>query len=149
MIFNPDRDFGPNGRIYWIAAGPLEYLMAPAGGGMFMATSDLARFGAEHLKGLRGKNGLLKADTVRRLHRGLPEHPGDLSFLYGCGWGIESNPGIETFHGHNGSNGTMRAQLAIFPKANIVAVAITNCGGEEEPSPALQVVLAIANRYAK
>lgn len=114
-----------------------------------MSTGDLARFGAEHLKGLRGEDGLLKAATIRRLHEGLPEHEGDPSFLYACGWGIESNPGIETFHGHNGSNGTMRSQLAIFPKSNLVVAAITNCGGEEEPSPGLQAALAIAMRYAR
>lgn len=128
-------------------SGPLEYLTAPAGGGIFMSTADLAAFGSAHLKGLRGQDGLLKAATVARLHRGIPE--GEGSFLYACGWGIESNPGIETFHGHNGSNGTFRAQLAIFPKANLVIAAIVNCGGEEEPSPGLEAVLAIAGRYAK
>jgi CubicO group peptidase (beta-lactamase class C family) len=127
--------------------GPLEFLVAPAGGGLSMSTADLAAFGNEHLKGLRGKNGLLKAATVARLHRGLPE--GDGSLLYACGWGIEATPGVETFHGHNGSNGTFRAQLAIFPKANLIVAAMINCGGEQEPSPALQAVLAVASRYAK
>ncbi|MCW3052270.1 MAG: hypothetical protein JWN14_1440, partial [Chthonomonadales bacterium] len=86
------------------------------------------------------------ASTVARLHRGLAE--GEGSFLYACGWGIESNPGIETFHGHNGSNGTFRAQLAIFPNANLVVAAIVNNGGEEEPSPGLEAVLALARRFA-
>ena len=67
-------------------SGPIEFLVAPAGGGMFMSTSDLARFGQEHLKGLRGVDGLLKAATVKRLHQGLSERPGDQSFLYACGW---------------------------------------------------------------
>ena len=43
----------------------------------------------------------------------------------------------------------MRAQLAVFPTANVVVVAITNCGGEEEPSPGLQAVMQLAKRYAQ
>jgi len=137
---------GPAGIKPLNMSGPMEYMFAPAGGGMWMSTADLAQFGAEHLKGLHGKDGLLKAATVSRLHRGLLE--GEGTFRYASGWGIESNPGIETFHGHNGSNGTFRAQLAIFPKANLVVAAIVNLGGEEEPSPGLEAVLAIARRFA-
>ena len=138
---------GPTGLTPANMSGALEYLAAPAGGGIYMSTADLARFGAAHLKGLHGQDGLLKAATVERLHKGLPEHEGDPFFLYACGWGIEANPEIETFHGHNGSNGTMRAQLAIFPKADLVVAAVTNCGGEEEPSPSLRAVLDIAEHY--
>jgi CubicO group peptidase (beta-lactamase class C family) len=137
---------GPMGLRPMSMTGPLESMVAPAGGGMFMSTADLAKFGAAHLKGLRGQDGLLKATTVARLHKGLPE--GDGSFLYACGWGIEANPGIETFHGHNGSNGTFRAQLAIFPKSNLVVAAIVNSGGESEPSPGLEAALAVAGRWA-
>jgi hypothetical protein len=49
---------------------------------------------------------------------------------------------------HNGSNGTFRAQLSIFPKANLVVAAFINRGGESEPAPPLQAVLAVAKRYA-
>jgi len=114
---------------------------------MFMSVGDLAKFGQAHLQGLRGKDGLLRAATVARLHHGISEGPG-AERLYACGWGIESLPGVEPFHGHNGSNGTMRAQLAIFPDSKLVVVAIVNRGGEDEPAPGMQAVLAIAERYA-
>lgn len=138
---------GPDGLRAVNFGGPIEILAAPAGGGIWMSTADLCRFGQEHLKGLNGKDGILKADTVKRLHTGEKEPEGDL--VYACGWGIESFPGVETFHGHNGSNGTMRAQLCVFPKAGLVVTCIVNSGGEIGMSPGLQAALAIASRYAK
>jgi len=128
-------------------SGPMEYMFAGAGGGMFMSVGDLAKFGQFHLNGLRGQNGMLMATTINRLHRGTPEQPGG-GQLYACGWGIQSLPGIQEFHGHNGSNGTMRAELAIFPGADLVVVGIVNRGGEDEPAPGMQAVLALASRYA-
>lgn len=130
-------------------SGPIEFIFAPAGGGTWSTADDLVRFGLSHMKGLRGEDDLLKATTVRRLHQGIPEgQPGPEARSYGCGWGIEPAPGIETFHGHNGSNGTQRSQLAIFPKAGIVVAAFVNRGGEAEPAPGLQAVLAIGQRFA-
>ncbi len=147
-------------------SGPMEFMFAPAGGGMFCSADDLVKFGQMHMNGLRGEDGLLSATTVRRLHQGIPEDqvgtsaadkgqpvtgngPQGAGRLYACGWGIEDHPGIETMHTHNGSNGTMRAQLSIFPKSGVVVAAFVNCGGESEPSPPLQAAIAVAQRYAK
>ncbi len=138
---------GPNGLRPGNFTGPLEVLFAPAGGGMYMSVGDLVKFGNEHLKGLQGHDGLLKASTIKRLHSGHREESGG-DREYACGWGIERHPGLELMHTHNGSNGTMRAQLAIFPGANLVIASAVNAGGESEPSPPLQMVLAVAAKYA-
>jgi CubicO group peptidase (beta-lactamase class C family) len=138
---------GPQGLQKQNFSGPLEILVAPAGGGLYMSVGDLARFGEAHLQGLRGQDGLLKAATVQRLHQGIPEQDGGAR-QYACGWGIESFPGVEIMHTHNGSNGTFRAQLSLFPNAGLVVAAFVNCGGESEPSPPLQAALAVASRYA-
>jgi len=138
---------GPKGLVPSEMTGAIESMFAGAGGGMFMSVSDLAKFGQAHLNGLHGIDGLLRSATVKRLHQGLPEPPGGQR-LYACGWGIETLPGLEPFHGHNGSNGTMRAQLAVFPSYNLVVAAIVNRGGEEEPAAGLEAVMAIAKRYA-
>jgi len=127
-------------------SGPLEILFAPAGGGLWMSAADLVRFGRLHLEGLQGKDGLLRASTIARLHSGEPEESGG-GRKYACGWGIETFAGMEPMHTHNGSNGTMRAQLAIFPKSGLVVVSFVNAGGESEPSPPLQAVLAVAKRF--
>lgn len=139
---------GPNGLEVANFSGPIEILFAPAGGGIFMSLGDLARFGRAHLDGLRGKDGLLMAATIRRLHQGMGEG-GPEPRQYACGWGIESHQGLPTMHTHNGSNGTMRAQLAIFPDSGLVVASFVNAGGESEPSPPLQAVLAVAKKYAK
>lgn len=137
---------GSNGLIPTDDSALLGCVFAGSGEGVFMSAEDLARFGEAHLAGLRGRNGLLKASTIQRLHRGLPEQPSG-GRLYACGWGIEKLPGMEIFHGHNGSGNT-RAELAIFPKAGLVVVGITNRGGLDEPSPGMLAVLAIGSRYA-
>ena len=129
------------------ATGPMEFMFAGAGGGIYMSVGDLARFGQAHLIGLNGKDGFMKAATVLRLHSGEAEGQ-RLPRKYACGWGIETLPNMEPFHGHNGSNGTMRAELAIFPSAGLVVAAAVNRGGEAEPSPAMEAVLAIGARYA-
>ena len=126
-------------------SGPTEAMFVGAGAGISMSVGDLVRFGAAHLKGLRGQDGLLKATTLARLHRGTPEK-GTGGRLYGCGWGIETLVGLEPFHGHNGSTGTMRAQLAIFPEADLVVVGVVNRGGDDVPAPGLLAVQAIAEK---
>jgi CubicO group peptidase (beta-lactamase class C family) len=137
---------GPNGLEVGDMTGPIENLLAGAGGGIFMSVGDLATYGEAHMKGLQGKDGFLKADTVARLHKGIPEVPGGRP--YACGWSAENIPTLEPFDGHNGSNGTMRSQLAIFPESGVVVAAIVNCGGESEPSPGFSAVMAIAKRFA-
>ncbi len=127
--------------------GPLEIMVAGAGGGMWMSVADLAIFAGEHLKGLKGEDGLLKAEIVARLHQGADEPSGDSK--YACGWGIRDFPKLGQMQGHNGSNGTFRAEMSIFPKMNLIVIAIINAGGEKDPSPALQTVLAVAAHYAK
>ena len=127
-------------------SGPIDALLAGAGLGLYMSLSDLAKYGEAHLNGLRGHNGFLRAETVGRLHNGLPEVPNGRS--YACGWSTDPVPGLQPFDGHNGSNGTMRSQIALFPAANLVVVGIANRGGEAEPSPGFVAVMAIAQRFA-
>ena len=138
---------GPSGLRAMNMGGALESMVAGAGGGVWCSVGDLAKFGGAHLAGLRGEDGFLKAETVDRLHSGAPEG-GPENSLYACGWGIHKHPATGASHGHNGSNGTMRAELAIFPKTGLVVVAIVNRGGESEPPPGLEAVIAVASRAA-
>ena len=127
--------------------GAIETMFAGAGGGMYMSMGDLAEFGQAHLVGLNGKDGFLKSATIKWLHRGFPEQPGGGRY-YACGWGVERLPGLDWSHSHNGSNGTQRAQLSVFPRSGLVVAAAVNLGGEKQPGPGLQAVLAIAKRFA-
>ena len=87
-----------------------------------------------------------EAETVKHLHRLDANAKGE---WYACGWRIEEHSGLPLFHGHNGSNGTFRAQLAVFPDSNLVIACIVNRGGETDPSAPLQAVIAVAQRYAR
>ena len=138
---------GPSGLEAVDPSSPLDPLLAGAGSGLWMSVGDIARFGQMHLNGLAGMDGILKSTTVKRLHKSISEGP-KTSRSYASGWSVDSLPGVETFQGHNGSNGTMRAQLAIFPAANLVVAATSNRGGDGEPSPCLEAVQAIGERYA-
>ncbi|MBS1716375.1 MAG: beta-lactamase family protein [Armatimonadetes bacterium] len=112
-----------------------------------MSAADLAHFAELHLEGLNGKDGYLKASTISRLHRGQNEAP-DISQQYACGWTIQGAQGIQEWHGCTDSGSAFHAQVAIFPESNLVVVAITNRGGEIDPSPTFQAVTAIGARYA-
>ena len=138
---------GPQGLRAMNMNGPIEYMFAAAGGGIFMSVGDLAAFGNAHLQCLTGHDGILRAATATRIHTGLSEGSAG-QMEYACGWGIEHFPGLEPMHAHNGSNGTMRAQLSIFPKMGLVVSSFVNCGGETEPSPPLQAALAVAHKFA-
>ena len=107
---------------------------------------DLARFGRAHLDGLNGRASFLKPETFKVLNTGMPEGPGGND--YACGWVIGALPGTQMAHGHNGSNGTMVAELYLFPQSDLVVASVMNRGGEAQPSPPLQLVLAVAQRYA-
>lgn len=136
---------GRNGLDPQLPDERLAAIVRPAGD-MWMSMADLVRYARAHLGGIRGRDGLLKSKTVRVLHEGVPEGPGGQP--YACGWTVAPLPGTALRHGHNGSNGTFRAELAIFPEQELVIAAVVNRGGETDPSPPLQAVLAIARRYA-
>jgi CubicO group peptidase (beta-lactamase class C family) len=51
---------------------PIGYFLAPAGN-VYCSIDDMARYAQMHLAGLNGNNGVLQAETIRRLH----SPPGD------------------------------------------------------------------------
>jgi CubicO group peptidase (beta-lactamase class C family) len=108
---NPSRDnnyYGPAGNVH-------------------CSIEDLARFVGFHLQGLNGRDGALRADTVRRLH--TPAEGGH----YMGGWGIrDSKEGMHR-HGHEGTGGTFFAEITLYPDADLAIVAATNCGPSVEP----------------
>jgi CubicO group peptidase (beta-lactamase class C family) len=98
--------------------------IGPAGD-VHCSMSDLAKYAAAHLRGLRGEDGFLKAETIRRLH--TPPPGGD----YACGWGVRQSDGV---HWHNGSAGTFYCMTEIWPAENFACVVAVNCGLHAEPA---------------
>lgn len=124
----------------------LQRMLVPAGN-VWISIQDLLTYGKAHMAGLRGKDGFLRAATIRKLHAALPEDEGDEGG-YASGWSVGPLPGTALRHGHNGSNGTFVAELAIYPDQELVIASIANRGYPVEPSPALQAVLAVARNLA-
>lgn len=97
--------------------------LGPAGR-LHMTVTDLARWGQAHLKGERGADGLVKADTFKRLHQG--EGP-DAPQRYALGWVSQTSAGRRVIW-HNGSNTLWYAIVAFDPAADRGVVLVTNGG---------------------
>lgn len=93
-------------------------------GNVHCSIEDLARFATSHLQGLHGRDGVLKAETVRRLH--TPVKGGH----YMGGWVIRE---AEGWHGHEGTAGTFFAEMTLYPDSNLAVVAVANCGPAVAP----------------
>lgn len=100
-------------------ADNLPYL-GPAGR-LHMTVSDLAHWGQAHLKGERGVEGLVKADTFKRLHQA--EGPDG----YALGWVSQVAAGRRVIW-HNGSNTMWYAIVAFDPVADRGIALVTNGG---------------------
>ena len=119
----------------------LGWYLAPAGD-VQCTVEDLVRFGMFHVRGLRGADGWLKAETIRRLH----QPPTADGMGYACGWVVGKPEGERLRHWHNGSAGTFFALLVIYPDDDVVVAVVTNAGPLAE-SAVEQVAAAIAERY--
>lgn len=106
------------------AAYPYDAFIAPAGN-MHMTIEDLARFAAEHLKGLHGKDGILKAETIKRLHTD-PDMNADGSG-YAAGWMLQPSE-YGPRHTHAGSAGTFFAVVSIYPELDSAVAVAVNVG---------------------
>lgn len=90
----------------------IHAFMAPAGD-VHGSIVDLATYAAAHLHGLQGRDGLLKAGTIRRLHTAPASET--LDTPYAAGWMVQKRWGEEVWHWHNGSTGTFYALVMIHP----------------------------------
>jgi CubicO group peptidase (beta-lactamase class C family) len=114
-------DFVPHPPDDAYQLGPL---FAPAGD-LHMSVVDLARHGQMHVRGLRGADTVVRADTMRTLHTPFGE--------YSLGWNEhESGPQ------HSGSAETFFAFLVLDPERDRVCAFATNAydGEAGEDSPA-------------
>jgi len=106
-----------------------------------MSIGDLLTFADYNLQGLRGHVTLMSADNFKTLHRPVGDEK------YACGWATVQGVVPEPYHGHNGSDGTFRAEMALFPERNLAIVSIINAGWASEPGPPLQVIIAAFERF--
>jgi CubicO group peptidase (beta-lactamase class C family) len=126
MTGHPDRPrghFNESGelRTQGLDEYALGSFLAPAGD-VHCSAKDLANYGRAHLNGLNGKNGVVSAKTIRRLHTPI----GDTKPRYAGGWVIKKSPSGDQLHWHNGSAGTFYASLSIWPDRDLVIAVLAN-----------------------
>lgn len=92
---------------------------SPAGN-VHCSIDDLARYARFHLQGLRGEDGTLTAETVKRLHTPLMGESG-----YASGWWV-TKLGTPMQHLHGGSGGSFLAQIIIEPESNVAVAFVAN-----------------------
>jgi CubicO group peptidase (beta-lactamase class C family) len=99
--------------------------LAPAGD-IHASIGDLALYAKMHLDGLAGNDGIVKAETIRRLHT-PPEARND-GLIYAGGWMITEKEGLGTVHTHSGSAGTFYATIELYPDENRAIVVAASAG---------------------
>ena len=100
-------------------------LTAPStpSGDVHCSIEDFARFAQLHLQGIRGRDGVLRAATIQRLHRAVPVE--SKGFSYAAGWFVEPQR-AHPRHGHGGSAGWFLAEMFLEPDSNIGVVVAAN-----------------------
>ena len=139
-LFGVITEIAPDHAIY---TTPLA--IEPAGDAS-PALPDYGRFLQLHLRGLRGRNDVLKAATIQELHKKVaPISPATGSAM---GWSLMPRDGVES-HEHVGSYGAYVAYVTLQPSRNIAVAAFTNLGGGQDLRNAVgRVALQIATRLS-
>lgn len=139
-VFGTVMEISPTDAVY---TTPLA--IEPAGDASLSA-QDYGRFLQLHLRGLRGRDDVLKATTVQELHRTTPPiHP---SMGFGMGWSVMPRDGV-TSHEHVGSYGAYVAYATIQASPDVAVGAFANLGGGQELKDALgRLALQIAARVS-
>jgi CubicO group peptidase (beta-lactamase class C family) len=140
----------------WGPGADAPLVMGPAGIA-HLSIRDFARWGAWNAA--QGKRGpaLVKAETLKHLHRervtmtidqpkpGTPKSGG-----YALGWGIVAYAwtGNRPVLTHNGSNGMNLATILVDPQSDIAIVVTTNFPGDKADQALQSVARALFARYA-
>jgi D-alanyl-D-alanine carboxypeptidase len=107
---------------------------------------DYGRFLQLHLRGLKGRDDVLKATTIQDLHGRLAPNPPDRGSA--MGWAVMPRDGVVS-HEHVGSYGAYIAYATIQASRDVAVGVFTNLGGGQEVKDAVgRVALRIARRVA-
>ncbi|HEY0875803.1 MAG TPA: serine hydrolase domain-containing protein [Vicinamibacterales bacterium] len=116
----------------------------PAGGAS-PSLPDYGRFVQLHLRGLRGRDGPLKARTIQELH-GLG--PDTHTRRPAMGWNRMPREGGDS-HEHRGSYGAYVGFATIQPSRDVAVAVFTNLGGRQDLRDVVaSIALRIAARYS-
>ena len=127
-----------------VAAKPVVAI-EPAGD-VSLSPLDYGRFLQLHLRGLRGRDDVLKAATIQELHRSVAPLNSSPGFV--MGWSVMPREGVQS-HEHVGSYGAYIAYATIQPSRDVAVGIFTNLGGGQELKDAVAgAALQIAARLS-
>jgi CubicO group peptidase (beta-lactamase class C family) len=129
----PAGQYAPDPRETW-NLGPL---LGPAGD-LALSARDYATFLQQHLAGLQGRDGVLRAATIRHLHFG-PQG-------YAFGWGRSTFDGLDAST-HAGSEGTFYAVVILLPEQDLAAAILVNSGVPAASQAAVETAKALLRMY--
>jgi CubicO group peptidase (beta-lactamase class C family) len=95
---------------------------------------DYGRFLQLHLRGLRGRDTALKAQTIQNLHGRVA--PTDPAYGSTMGWTVMPRDGVAS-HEHVGSYGAYIAFATVQPSRDVAVATFTNIGGGQDLKDAL------------
>lgn len=124
----------------------LPAVLAPAGD-VALPLAEYGRFLQMHLQGLRGVDSLLRAETVKRLHRPVGA-PTGVGSEYGLGWAVLTVDGLAT-SAHDGSAGTFYVIAFVQPERNVAVAVATNAGGTRAGDVCVRQTRELLREYAK
>jgi CubicO group peptidase (beta-lactamase class C family) len=115
-------------------------------GDVSLSPHDYGRFLQLHLRGLRGRDDVLKATTIQELHKKVPPlNPATGSAM---GWSVMPRGGAES-HEHVGSYGAYVAFASIQVSRDVAVGAFANLGGGQDLRDTVgRVALQIAERFS-
>lgn len=111
----------------------LGAIFEPAGD-YSLSLADYAKFLQLHLAGLAGRDGLIKASSIQRLHAG----PGE----YAMGWFLREFDGTAA-HWFTGSTDTFFSRVILLPERDIAVAVMTNAGSETASTATREAAMAL------
>ncbi|MDE2407725.1 MAG: beta-lactamase family protein [Xanthomonadaceae bacterium] len=118
------------------ALGPV---FEPAGD-YSLSLADYAKFLQLHLAGLAGRDGLLKASSMQRLHAG----PGE----YAMGWFLREFDGTAA-HWHTGSTEAFFSRVIMLPERGIAVAVLTNAGSESASAATREAAMELLRIHGR
>ena len=126
----------------------LPTLLAPAGA-LSMTIDEYGAFLRTHLNGLAGRDGVLKASTIRALHTPVPPLPdSDTLAASALGWGTRMTEWGRAAS-HAGSAGTFLCQAQLLAEQDLGFMVCTNVGGDGVLQSAQAILQSLRLRYAR
>lgn len=125
----------------------LSVIFEPAGD-YSLSLADYATFLKLHLAGLAGRDGLLKASSIRHLHAGSIPPLRDGPDEYAMGWFLREFDGMEA-HWFTGATKAFFSRVIMLPERDIAVAVLTNAGNEAAITATREAAMELLRLHAQ